>query len=83
MIFQTLDDKAECVGVYIDGKLHFDTMPENLTVTWSNASSISNDSVQFVSLWVDGKDLSECCPAEHIEEFRSCQNKLRAYLKSF
>ena len=27
MIFQTLDDKTECVGVYVDGKLHFDKIP--------------------------------------------------------
>jgi hypothetical protein len=27
MIFQTLDDKSECVGVYVDGKLHFEEVP--------------------------------------------------------
>ena len=30
MYFQTLDDKTECVGVYTDGRLHFEKMPENL-----------------------------------------------------
>lgn len=27
MYFQTLDDKSECVGIYKDGKLHFDNFP--------------------------------------------------------
>ena len=37
MFFQTLDDKTECVGVYADGKLHFDKMPDNLKITWNHS----------------------------------------------
>ena len=29
MYFQTLDDKQECVGVYTNGKLYFDTFPDH------------------------------------------------------
>ena len=83
MIFQTLDDKSECVGVYVDGKLYFDDIPDNLTVTWSSAGSTIDSNAQLMSLWSDGKTIEECCPEEHAEELRACQNKLKAYLKSF
>ena len=83
MIFQTLDDKSECGGVYVDGKLYFDDIPDNLTVTWSSAGSTIDSNAQLMSLWSDGKTIEECCPEEHAEELRACQNKLKAYLKSF
>lgn len=84
MIFQTLDDKSECVGVYVDGQLHFDNIPNNLTTTWKYTGSLASiDNIEFIGLWTNGMSLEDCCPDEHIEELKACQNKLRAYLKSF
>jgi hypothetical protein len=83
MIFQTLDDKSECVGVYVDGQLHFDSIPSNLTTTWKYTGSLENKDVEFVGLWTNGLELEECCPEEHAAELKQCRNKLEAYLKSF
>ena len=83
MFFQTLDDKTECVGVYADGELHFDKMPNNLKITWNHSEFLDSDEVEYMSLWVNGQELSDCCPNEHIDELNACKNKLRAYLKSF
>ena len=84
MIFQTLDDKSECVGVYVGGKLFFDDIPKELTTTWKYTGSLyNNTNVEFVGLWTNGQPMEECCPDEYAEELRQCQNKLTAYLKSF
>jgi len=83
MFFQTLDDKSECVGVYQAGKLYFDTIPNDLKITWNHSGFLTDKEIEYVSLWTQGKTLEECCPEEHIDELRSCKNKLRAYLKSF
>jgi len=83
MIFQTLDDKSECVGVYVGGQLYFDDIPEDLTVTWKYSGSLSDKEVEFVGLWTNGLSIEECCPEEHTDELRQCRNKLEAYLKSF
>ena len=40
MIFQAIDDKSECIGVYANGKLHFEDFPANLTKTWKYSGSI-------------------------------------------
>ena len=84
MIFQTLDDKSECVGVYVDGKLHFEEIPDNLTITWAYTGSLfDKDDVELVALWTNGRSLEECCPDKYIDELKQCQNKLKAYFKSF
>ena len=62
MFFQTLDDKTECVGVYVDGKLHFDEIPDNLTKTWKYTGSVSDKDVEFAWLYANGLDLQEAAP---------------------
>jgi len=82
MIFQTLDDKTECVGVYVDGKLHFDTIPEDLTHTWKYAASMASGSIQYAWLYCEGLPLQEACPEEHRDRMMAAQRKLRAFKKS-
>ncbi len=83
MIFQTLDDKSECVGVYVDGKLHFDELPSNLTKTWKYTGSITDPNVEYAWLRCGGQSLKQACPEELIEEWRRLQRRFEAYLKSF
>ena len=83
MIFQTLDDKSECVGIYTDGRLYFDDLPTNLTTTWKYSGSLYNKEVEYVGLYAGGADLCDCSPENLRDEIQACQNKLKAYLKSF
>ena len=50
MLFQALDDKKECVGVFAEGELHFDKLPDNLTHTWSFSSSIEGEDIQYAKI---------------------------------
>ena len=83
MFFQTLDDKSECVGVYVGGKLYFEDAPNELTKTWKYSGSLSDKDVTYVGLYANGASLEECCPPHLTEELTQCQNKFRAYIKSF
>ena len=49
MIYQTLDDK-ECIGVFVDGKLNFKSIPDNLTRTWKASSSIRKANTEYAWL---------------------------------
>ena len=62
MIFQAIDDKNECIGVYTNGKMHFDNIPDNLSKTWKYGGSITDPSVEYASIMASGKTLAECCP---------------------
>jgi hypothetical protein len=83
MYFQTLDDKSECVGVYVDGKLYFDDYPTNLTKTWKYSGSLTGRDIEYMNLYTNGQGILDCCPDEYKDEMRACQNKLTAYIKSF
>src|SRR5210317_1484620 len=83
MIFQTLDDKSECVGVYVDGKLHFDSIPSGLTKTWKYTGSVQDDLIQYAWLYTGGKNLQETCPENLKEELTEIQKTFKAYMKSF
>ena len=83
MIFQAIDDKEECIGVYVDGKMHFDDIPTNLTKTWKHSSSIKDSDVEYANIFANGKTLIECCPEELVPELEAAQRKMSAYLKSF
>ena len=82
MIFQTLDDKTECVGVYVDGKLHFDNIPEDLTHTWKYAASMSSADIKYAWLYCEGLPLHEACPPEYKDRMLAAQRKLQAFKKS-
>ena len=84
MLFQTLDDKNECVGVYYDGDLYFDDqLPENLDKTWAYASFLSNREIRYGNILCNGKSLSDACPAHLKEDWEDAKNKLKAYHRSF
>ena len=82
MYYQSLDDKTECVGVYADGKLYFDSIPDGLERTWRH-SGFSSNNTEYAWIMCGGKQLSEVCPENIEEDLKRIQSKFRAYLKSF
>jgi hypothetical protein len=83
MLFQTLDDKTECVGVYTGGTLYFKDFPTDLTKTWKYTGSITDPAVEYAWLLCNGFTLAEVCPDFLKERLESSQRRFRAYLKSF
>ena len=83
MIFQAIDDKRECVGVYCDGKLHFENFPSTLTRTWRYSASMPDPSIEYAWLWCGGCSLEQACPDELKAELVAAQRKFRAFVKSF
>jgi len=83
LIFQTLDDKSECAGIYVDGKLYFDEKPVDLTKTWKYTGSITDPNVEYAWLRCGGQSLKQACPEDLIDEWRRLQRRFEAYLNSF
>lgn len=83
MLFQTLDDKKECVGIY-DGDLIFNQeLPEDLTHTWSYSGFLENREVEYAKLYCGGSTLDKACPEALTERWERISNKLKAFIKSF
>ena len=83
MLFQTLDDKKECVGIYANNKLHFNELPENLSSTWSYSPYLKGQQIQYASLYCEGKSLDEVCPDHLKDEWMNSKKKLKAFMSSF
>ena len=83
MIFQAIDDKSECIGVYADGHLYFENFPTDLTRTWKYTGSLSEKNVEYAWLMANGRTLLDCCPEDMSAEFTAVQKKMAAYMNSF
>lgn len=82
MLFQSLDDKKECVGIYSDGELSFDQIPSDLSQTWSYSNFLYGMDVQYAQLYCGGKTLDEVCPSHLLEEWQRVSNRLKAFVRS-
>lgn len=84
MLFQALDNKLDCYGVYYDGKINYDSSVDGLTKTWSYSSFIPNvTSVEYAQIYCGGKTLEEACPEYAKHRLEKVSAKLKAFLKSF
>jgi len=82
MLFQTLDDKENCIAVYVDGKL-FKELPENLSKTWGYSAFLKGRDVDYAELYCGGKKLSEVCPENLKENWEHIKQRLVAFRNSF
>jgi len=82
MFFQTLDDKDECVGIYAEGKLSFDELPDNLTACWSPVPYLYDKEIDYASLYCEGKTPGEVCPDNLRDDWEECNEKMKAFYRS-
>lgn len=83
MLFQTLDDKRECVGVYLNGNLIYDEIPEGLSRTWSYSSFLADREIDYAYLYAGGDDLESACPAHLRDDWSRISEKLKSFIRSF
>jgi hypothetical protein len=83
MLFQALDNKQECVGVYCNNELHFDAIPEGLTHTWNYSALLRDrDDVEYAFLYAQ-KPLEDACPRHLAQEWETINGRMKAFLRAF
>ena len=83
MIFQILDDKKDCRGVYADGKIIYDEIPKAADFTWSYSDHLRDRHIQYAHLWVGGKSLKDACPEHLRARLDLRERKIKGHFKSF
>lgn len=80
MLFQTLDDKTECVFYYFNNDF---TKEYNTTMThsWTAPVYLQGKDIEYAYLYAQ-KDLREACPEYLKTELDECMSLLRAYSTS-
>tara|TARA_R110002020_G_scaffold73627_2_gene188931 strand:+ start:4433 stop:5653 length:1221 start_codon:yes stop_codon:yes gene_type:complete len=84
LLFQTLDDKTECVGIYADNQLIFDLeefSPE-LTQTWKYAPYLRGLDVEYISLYLEGRPIRESIPEYLQDDWDDACQKIVAFKRS-
>jgi len=84
MIFQTLDDKAQCVGIYADDRLYFDErdFPEELHLTWKYSPYLRHLPVEYASLYLEGSPLESHLPEYLKEDWSDVVKNIRSFKRS-
>ncbi len=84
MLFQTLDDKTECVGIYTDNELIFDLeeFPSGLTQTWKYAPYLRDLDVEYISLYLEGKPIGDSIPEYLKDDWDDVSKKILAFRRS-
>lgn len=84
MIFQTLDDKTECVGIYSDGELIFDPegFPAELNQTWKYAPYLRDLDVEYASLYLQGGKIGDVIPEYLKDDWDDVSKKIVAFKRS-
>jgi len=83
VLFQTLDSKQKCVGVYYDGNLYFDhEIPEEFNHTWSYSSHFKDREIRCGYLQCGGQSLDSVCPPNVKDDWEEINNKLKAFMRS-
>jgi len=83
MIFSTMDSKNECVGIFADGEIYMDDIPDGLSATWEFTKNSDFPGVEYVKLYCLGKTLSDVCPERLEEDWEDSCNRMKAFIKSF
>ena len=83
MIFQLMDSKTDCAGVYLPNKFVYDRIPSGLTKTWSWSRHLDGRDIDYAQLWVAGRSIDDVCPEHLSVRWTAAQNLLRSHFKSF
>ena len=84
LIFQTLDDKKECVGIYCENSLIFDEskFPEGLSATWKYSEHLRDLDVEYANLYLQGKEPIDVIPEYLVEDWSDVTSRLTAFHRS-
>jgi len=83
MVFQTLDDKRDCRGIYAEGDFIYDKIPSSADHTWSYSDVLRDSHVQYGYLWSLGRSITDVCPDHLKQRFETRENKIKSHFKSF
>ena len=83
MVFQILDDKRDCRGIYADGEFIYDEVPDHADHTWAYSDFLRDKNIQYGYLWSLGKSLREACPGHLKQRLDTTENKIKSHFKAF
>ena len=83
MLFQILDDKKDCLGIYTEEeKFYYGELRESFSKTWDWSPHLNTGTYDYARIYAGGKSLDEVCPPELEDRYRIYKNKIKAFIKA-
>jgi len=83
LIFQIIDDKKDCYGIYANGDILHTDLKDELDRTWGYSSHLGDKRIDLAQLYCGGLGLTAACPPELKDRFEARKSKLKAFVNSF
>jgi len=81
MIFQTLDNKIECVGFYCNGKFLKNDVPNDLNQTWDASANFLRKDVEYAKLYARVDSINDVVlPPPLQEAWKGSNKQMRAFI---
>ena len=82
MIFQLLDDRNECYGIYGNNEFIYDRVPDNIRRTWSWDHRLAARDIDYASIYCAGKTMADVAPENLRHRLEKREAKIKAFVKS-
>ena len=82
MIFQILDDKKDCLGLFSGGKFYYGHIKRSFEKTWDWSPHLSDDDYEYARIWCRGKTLEEACPEHLSDSLEVRKKKIKNFVKA-
>jgi len=82
MLFQILDDKKDCLGIFTEEKFYYGSLRESFTKTWDWSPHLSNIDYNYARLYCGGQTLDQVCPDNLKDRYEIHRKKIGAFIKA-
>jgi hypothetical protein len=82
MLFQILDNKEECFGIYKNGQFIYDRLPADITGTWNYNSNLRGHNINFAHIYAGGRSMDEICPDDLKLRLQKREERIKAFINS-
>ena len=82
MIFQVIDEKDGCYGIYTNGTFIYDRIPDALHGTWDWSHHLIGHNCNYAHVWSGGKTLAQACPEHLKSRLETHERKIKAHIKA-
>ena len=82
MIFQILDDKRDCLGLFANGEFYYGHIKRAFESTWDWSPHLSDDDYEYARVWCGGKTLEEACPKHLTERLEVHKKRVKNFVNA-
>ena len=82
MLFQILDDKKDCLGIYSNNEFYYGNLKESFQATWDWSPHLAGKEYNYARIYCGGKTLEEICPDNLVDRYEIHRDKIKSFIKA-